>query len=424
MGVTVRPFRAVRPRAELASDVAALPYDVMNTEEAREMAAGNKFSFLRVDKAEIDLPQGIDPYSPQVYAKAKENLQWLTENAMQQDDEPCFYVYRLTGYGQVQTGLAACVSADEYERGLIKRHEFTRPDKERDRVNHVEATEAHTGPIFLAYRSDISPYPEKIMATIVKEAPAYDFTAEDGVRHEMWVVSDTKTKNALTAAFAETPALYIADGHHRNATAAIVAKKRNEADTNASNSEASSSEAVKSEAEHNFYLAVIFPHSELAILDYNRVVTDLNGKNTADFLAELEAAWTVEKSAEPVKPARKYEVGMYLENTWYRLNLKNPPNSPNPIENLDCAVLQNTLLAPVLGITDPRADKRIDFVGGIRGLEGLEKRVNSGEMAVAFALFATSMEELMAVADANQIMPPKSTWFEPKLRSGLLVHTF
>ncbi|MCL2225343.1 MAG: DUF1015 family protein [Defluviitaleaceae bacterium] len=411
MGVTVRPFMAVRPQPKLASAVAALPYDVMNTEEAREMAAGNEYSFLRVDKAEIDLPPETDQYSPQVYAKAKENLQWLIKNAMQQDEQPNFYVYRLTGYGQTQTGLAACVSAAEYERGLIKRHEFTRPDKERDRVNHVEATEAHTGPIFLAYRSGDSKKPAEIMADVVKSAPEYDFTAEDSVRHELWVISNAETQNALVAAFAQIPALYIADGHHRNATAAIVAKKREEV-------------APNPNAEHNFYLAVIFPHDELAILDYNRVVTDLNGKDNAAFISALEADWQVEKSAAPVKPSRKYEVGMYLANSWYRLTLKNPPNSADAIANLDCSVLQNTLLAPVLGITDPRADKRIDFVGGIRGLEGLEIRVNSGEMAVAFALFPTSMDELMAVADANQIMPPKSTWFEPKLRSGLLVHLF
>ncbi|MCL2578281.1 MAG: DUF1015 family protein [Defluviitaleaceae bacterium] len=413
MGVTVRPFKAVRPQPELASVVAALPYDVMNTEEAREMAAGNEFSFLRVDKAEIDLPPETDPYSPEVYAKAKENLSWLIEKAMLQDEQPNFYVYRLTGYGQKQTGLAACVSSEEYERGLIKRHEFTRPDKERDRVNHVEATEAHTGPIFLAYRSDDSKKPAEIMAEKVKEEPTYDFTAEDGVRHEMWVISCAETQSALISAFAQIPALYIADGHHRNATAAIVAKKRNEAASSAN-----------PDAEHNFYLAVIFPHTELAILDYNRVVTDLNGMDNDAFLTALEADWQIEKTSAPVKPERKYVVGMYLKNSWYRLTLKNPPDSADAISNLDCSVLQNTLLSPVLGIIDPRADKRIDFVGGIRGLEGLEKRVDSGEMAVAFALFPTSMEELMAVADANQIMPPKSTWFEPKLRSGLLVHLF
>jgi len=413
MGITIRPFKAVRPQPQFAAAVAALPYDVMNTEEARQIVAGNNLSFLHVDKAEIDLPPDTDPYSPEVYEKAKENLQLLMKNAMQQDLTPNYYVYRLTGYGQTQTGLAACVSAAEYERGLIKRHELTRADKERDRVNHVEATEAHTGPIFLAYRGDAFSKPADLMAAVVANQPEYDFTAEDGVRHQLWVIDDSETITALTDAFAEIPALYIADGHHRNATAAIVAKKRNDAVA-----------ASNPDAEFNFYLAVIFPHNELAILDYNRVVTDLNGLDKSAFLQTLEAEWLVEKTATPFKPTCKHEVGMYLPDGWYKLTLKNPPKSADAIENLDCSVLQNTVLSPVLGINDPRADKRIDFVGGIRGLEGLEKRVDSGEMAVAFALFPTSMEELMAVADANQIMPPKSTWFEPKLRSGLLVHLF
>ncbi|MCL2356331.1 MAG: DUF1015 family protein [Defluviitaleaceae bacterium] len=407
----VRPFKAVRPKRELASAVAALPYDVMNTEEARQMATGNPYSFLRVDKAEIDLPLETDQYDPAVYARAKENLQNLMRDAMQQDEQPNFYIYRLTGYGQCQTGLAACVSADEYERGLIKRHEFTRPDKEQDRVNHVEATEAHTGPIFLAYRDEVqggADTPKKLMAELVKSPPEYDFTAEDGVRHELWVVDDAAAQNTLVTMFANVPALYIADGHHRNATAAIVAKKR----------------GGNPDAEHNFYLAVIFPHDELAILDYNRVVKDLNGNSPDEFLQKLSDEWILEKSDRPVKPSRKFEVGMYMKGQWFRLAKKNPPNTADPIENLDCSVLQNALLAPILGIGDPRTDKRIDFVGGIRGLEGLEARVNSGEMAVAFALFPTSMDELMSVADANQIMPPKSTWFEPKLRSGLLVHLF
>jgi uncharacterized protein (DUF1015 family) len=419
--MTVRPFKAVRPKPELAEKVAALPYDVMNTEEAREMAKGNAFSFLRVDKAEIDLPPNTDPYSAQVYAKAKENLQSLIKEAMLQDKQPNLYIYRLTGYGQTQTGLAACVSAAEYELGLIKRHEFTRPDKEQDRINHMLACEAHTGPIFLAYRSDApsqaSAKPEEIMANCVKQKPAYDFTAEDGVRHEMWVVEDSKTQADLIAAFREIPYFYIADGHHRNATAVKVAHTRNETTVAAGGS-------PDPDAEHDFYLAVIFPHTELKILDYNRVVKDLNGMDAAAFLKKLEADWSIEKSDAPVKPERKYAVGMYMAGEWYRLTLKNPPPSSDSIGSLDCSVLQNTLLSPVLGITDPRSDKRIDFVGGIRGLEGLEQRVNSGEMAVAFALCPTSMEELMTVADANQIMPPKSTWFEPKLRSGLLVHTF
>jgi len=416
MGVTIKPFRAVRPKPQLAASVAALPYDVMNTEEARETAAGNPYSFLRVDKAEIDLPPETDPYDAKVYSQAKKNFCELINSAMIQDEEKNFYIYRLTGCGQVQTGLAACVSAAEYERGLIKRHEFTRPDKELDRINHMLACEAHTGPIFLAYRGEFES-PAKIMAQYTKNTPEYSFVADDGVKHELWVVADDATKNALVRAFEKIPALYIADGHHRNATAAIVAKQR----------------AGDADAEHNFYLAVIFPHDELAIFDYNRVVTDLNGATPAEFLRKISADWNVEKISSQAKPAKKFEVGMYLrgEKTndtdshgWYRLTLKNPPVSADAIENLDCSVLQNILLAPILGINDPRTDKRIDFVGGIRGLAELERRVNSGETAVAFAMFPTSMDELMAVADANQIMPPKSTWFEPKLRSGLLVHLF
>ncbi|MCL1863949.1 MAG: DUF1015 family protein [Defluviitaleaceae bacterium] len=417
MGVTIRAFKALRPKPDLASKVAALPYDVMNTEEAREMATGNPYSFLHVDKAEIDLPPDTDPYSNQVYSKAAENLKSLAKTAMLRDEQPNLYIYRLTGYGQTQTGLAACVSAAEYELGLIKRHEFTRPDKEQDRINHMEACEAHTGPIFLAYRSDESAKPEEIISECIKQTPVYDFTAEDNVRHEMWVISDKTTQDALAAAFRDISYLYIADGHHRNATAVKVAHARNEKITSAGGD-------LDPNAEHDFYLAVIFPHSQLKILDYNRVVKDLNGMDKASFLGKLNEGWSIEKSPTPVKPSKKHEVGMYMSKQWYKLTAKNPPGADDAIGNLDCSVLQNSLLSPILGITDPRSDKRIDFVGGIRGLEELEKRVNSGEMAVAFALFPTSMEELMNVADKGQIMPPKSTWFEPKLRSGLLVHNF
>ncbi|MDR0273494.1 MAG: DUF1015 family protein [Clostridiales bacterium] len=414
--MTIKPFKAVRPKPELVSKVAALPYDVMNTEEARVMAAGNPYSFLRVDKSEIDLPPETDPYSDEVYAKAGENLRELIKSAMTQDAQQNFYVYRLTGYGQTQTGLAACVSVSEYELGLIKKHELTRADKELDRINHMVACEAHTGPIFLAYRSEDSSEAKKILREIVNEKPVYDFTAEDGVQHELWIVGCVETQDTLIRAFEKIPALYIADGHHRNATAAKVAKMRN-ASTVASGS-------LDLDAEHNYYLAVIFPHDELAILDYNRVVKDLNGMEQSAFLEKLESNWNIEKSSAPVKPARKFEIGMYLSNQWYRLALKNLPDSADTINSLDCSVLQNTVLSPILGINDLRSDKRIDFVGGIRGLAELEKRVNSGEMEVAFALFPTSMNELMSVADAKQIMPPKSTWFEPKLRSGMLVHEF
>ena len=413
MGVTIRPFKAVRPKPEYASQVAELPYDVMNTEEARIIAKGNPYSFLRVDKPEIDMPPGADPYSPEVYAKARGNLRFLMESAMTQDKQPNLYVYRLTANGRSQTGLAACVRLDEYKRGLIKRHEFTLPSKEQDRIDHMNACEAHTGPIFIAYRAQDSADPGRIMTGWTQQKAAYDFIAADNVRHELWVVDNLQVQEALVQAFKQIPSLYIADGHHRNASAMKVAEQRN----------AGLAQPL-GDAEHDFYLAVIFPHDTLAIMDYNRVVRDLNGMEPLGFIESLKKDWTVENSSMPVKPERKFEVGMYMAGSWYRLNLTNPPEPCNIIERLDCSVLQDKVLTPLLGINDPKTDKRIDFVGGIRGLDELERRVNSGEMAVAFALYPTSMDELMAVADAAQIMPPKSTWFEPKLRSGLLLHLF
>ena len=412
MGVTIRPFKAVRPKAEYASQVAELPYDVYNTEEARAVAGDNPYSFLRVDKPEIDLPQGTDPYSQQVYSKAAENLSYLMDTAMVQDEQPKLYIYRLTVDGRSQTGLAACVSVDEYKRGLIKRHEFTLASKEQDRIDHINACKAHTGPIFMAYRCEGDSDPVKIMADWLKQPATYDFTAKDGVRHELWVVSDAEVQESLIRAFEQIPCLYIADGHHRNASAMRVADMRN------------AGLEKTGDAEHDFYLAVIFPHNTLAIMDYNRVVTDLNGMTSDAFIETLKKDWTVEKSSIPVKPKRKFEVGMYLAGAWYRLTLNHVPDPNNVIKRLDCSVLQDVLLSPVLGINDPKTDKRIDFVGGIRGLKELQRRVDSGEMKVAFALYPTSMDELLDVADAGEIMPPKSTWFEPKLRSGLLVHLF
>ena len=400
--MTIKPFCALRPKPDYAQAVAALPYDVMNTEEARAEAAGNPHSFLHVDKAEIDLPVDTDPYSPFVYAKAKENLEKLN-GVFVQDGTPNLYIYQLSAYGRIQTGLAACVSVKEYEQGLIKRHEFTRPDKELDRVNHIKTCGAHTGPIFMAYREPSGDHlsPRDLMTQWKNSrAPVYDFT-EDEVRHTLWAVDDAQAQEALIQAFAKIAYFFIADGHHRN--------------------EAARKAADPAVPESWFYLAVLFPHDELAIMDYNRVVTDLNGLDTSAFLAAIKNAAKVEKCAMPVKSSHKHEIGMYLENCWYRLTLEVDGTT---IDSLDVSVLQNRILSPILGINDPKTDKRIDFVGGIRGLKALERRVNSGEMAVAFAMYPTSMEELMAVADANQIMPPKSTWFEPKLRSGLLVHKF
>ena len=415
MGVTVKPFCAVRPQPGYASAVAELPYDVMNTEEAHAIANDNAFSFLHVDKAEIDLPPDIDLYDARVYAKAKENLDALIhERVLIQDEQPNLYIYRLTGYGNTQTGLAACVSAAEYEQGLIKKHEFTRADKEQDRINHVDACSAHTGPIFLAYRSENAAKPRTLMAEwVTAHEPTYDFISDDDVRHSLWVVDDTKTQDALMQAFQNVRYLYIADGHHRNASALKVAKMRNEA-----------SSQPDYTAEHNYYLAVIFPHDELVIMDYNRLVKDLNGMDAAVFIKTLLTDFTVEKSETPVKPGCKHVFGMYLSGEWYRLILKTPVNTNDVVGSLDVSVLQNKVLSPILAIHNPKTDKRIDFVGGIRGLDELVRRVDSGEMAVAFSMYPTSMDELMAVADADLIMPPKSTWFEPKLRSGLLVHLF
>ena len=413
MAITVRPFYAVRPQKEYAAKVAALPYDVMNAEEARIMAEGNPYSFLHVDKAEIDFPPDTDPYSAPIYAKAKENLDKLMKDGILiKDEQANLYIYRLTMGGRAQVGLAACVSVEEYEKGLIKRHEFTRPEKEQDRINHMKACNAHTGPIFLAYRADASSgqtSPRELMAEWIKgHTPVYDFVADD-VRHELWVVDDKGIQEKIMQAFKQIPCLYIADGHHRNATAMKVAQMRN-------------AENNQPDAEHNFYLGVIFPHDALEIMDYNRVVTDLNGMEPAAFIEKLKKIGTVEPSIEPVKPKRKFEFGMYMAGEWYRLTIE--AQKTDAIGSLDASVLQERVLSSILGIQDPRRDKRIDFVGGIRGLKELERRVDSGEMAAAFSMHPTSMEELMAVADADQIMPPKSTWFEPKLLSGLLVHVF
>ena len=392
----VRPFRALRPLPQFAKKVAALPYDVMNTEEARETAAGNPHSFLHVDKAEIDLPPETDPYSQAVYDKAKENLDKLVnDGVMAQDSEPALYIYQLKGYGRVQTGLAACVSVDEYEKELIKRHEFTRPDKEADRVNHIKTCGAHTGPIFMAYRDAGQ---RSLMADwINKYDPIYDFTADDGIKHTMWMVNDAAAQDGLIKSFAELPNFYIADGHHRNEAARKAATT----------------------GESRYYLAALFPHDELSIMDYNRVVTEAPD----NLMEKVKKAAAVEESTVPVKPESKHVAGMYVNGRWYRLTFTTDSKA-DVISGLDVSVLQNKILSPIFGINDPKTDKRIDFVGGIRGTEELERRVNSGEMAAAFSMYPTSMDELLAVADANQIMPPKSTWFEPKLRSGLLVHLF
>lgn len=407
----IRQFKAIRPTPEMAEKVAALPYDVVNSEEAAEMVIGNPYSFLHVDKAEIDLPAGTDIYSPEVYEKAKSNLEkMITDGVLVQDEKPMLYVYELTMDGRSQTGLVACTSIDEYMQGIIKKHELTREDKEQDRIRHVDICNANTGPIFLAYRTvdEIS----EIVDNVKKNAPVYDFTAEDGIIHRAWIIDNEETINRLVKLFKDVPNLYIADGHHRNASAAKVGLKRRNENPNYTGDE-----------EFNYYLAVIFPSDQLKILDYNRVVKDLNGLSEEEFIKKLSEKFDIVETEGRAKPNKAYDFGMYMDGKWYMLTAKDEIKSKDAVKGLDVSILQDNVLIPILGIGDIRTDKRIDFVGGIRGLGELEKRVNSGEMKVAFAMYPTSIEQLMTIADENKIMPPKSTWFEPKLRSGLFIHS-
>ena len=404
----IRPFRAWRPRPELASQVASPPYDVMNSEEARAMAEGNPLSFLHVVKPEIDLDPGVDVHSDAVYAKGAENLRKLMdEGALQREGKPCFYVYQQRMGEHVQAGLVAGASVDEYESGLIKKHEFTRPDKEDDRTRHVNALDANTGPVFLTYAA--RPEIDALVDEIRARQPEYDFTSEDGIGHTLWVVSDDAEIARLAELFAAVPALYVADGHHRSASATRVRAARRDANP-----------AHTGEEGYNYFLTVIFPDDQMKILAYNRVVRDLNGLGDKELLEKIGERFEIAEAAEAA-PEAPQSFGMYLGGKWHRLTAK-PGSFPadDPVGSLDCAILQNNLLAPILGIGDPRTDRRIDFVGGIRGTGELEKRCAEG-WAVAFALFPTSIHQLMTVADAGVVMPPKSTWFEPKLRSGLIV---
>ncbi len=405
----VEPFRAWRPVPELAERVASPPYDVLSSEEARQMAADNPLSFLHVVKPEIDLPAGTDLYAPEVYAKGAENLRRLIkEGALVREERPAYYLYRQRMGDHVQTGLVAGASVDEYEADLIKKHEHTRRAKEDDRTRHIEALDANTGPVFLAYKA--RPEIDTLINRLTAGTPAYDFTAPDGIGHTLWVVDDPADVTALKEAFRTIPEMYVADGHHRSAAAVRVRAARR-----AANPEHTGEEP------YNFFLSVIFPHDQLLILDYNRVVRDLAGRTPDAFLKEIEGAFEVEPAEHP-KPEHLHEYGMYLGGRWYRLKAR-PGTYPenDPVRGLDVAILQENLLAPVLGIGDPRSDERIEFVGGIRGLGELERLVDSGEWAVAFALHPTTIEQLFSVADAGRVMPPKSTWFEPKLRSGLIV---
>jgi uncharacterized protein (DUF1015 family) len=383
---------------------------VLSSQESRVEAEGNPLSFLHVGKPEIDLPPEVDLYDDRVYAKGRENLQGLIkQGVLVQDPEPCYYVYAQTMGEHTQAGFVGCASVREYWDDTIKKHELTRKDKEDDRTRHVRETGAHTGPIFLTYRSRRAL--DVLLERITRGTPDVDFVAADGIGHRVWVVNDDALKQSIREAFAEVPKLYVADGHHRSAAAARVGREM--AERNAAHH--------TGEEEYNFFLAVVFPHSQLRILDYNRVVKDLNGQSEQAFLETLSGRFTLRASSSPVRPTRKGEIGMYLNCHWYRLE-RPLDRTADPVASLEVSLLEREILKPVLGIDDVRTSKRIDFVGGIRGLAELEHRVDSGEMAVAFALYPTSIEELLAIADAGKIMPPKSTWFEPKLRDGLLVH--
>jgi uncharacterized protein (DUF1015 family) len=408
----IRPFTGLRPATGRAQDVIAPPYDVLDSNEARKRAGGKPWSFLHVSKAEIDLPPGTDPYSAPVYAKARENFdRMLAQGVLKRDDTPCYYLYRLVMGDHTQTGIVAAASVPAYDDQRIRRHEFTRPDKEDDRVRQIDVLNAQTGPVFLTYRHTAQV--DALVARLTQASPDVDVTADDGVRHSLWVVDGSADIDQMTGAFDSMERLYIADGHHRSAAAARVAAARR-----ATNPRRTGEEGYER------FLAVIFPDDQVKILDYNRVVKDLNGLSPEAFLARVGEAFEVSPTAAAqAKPMAVREFGMYLQGRWFRLRIREElvPHA-DPVRRLDISLLQDNLLAPVLGVGDPRVDKRIDFIGGIRGLPELERRVDSGGMAVAFALFPTSLADLMAVADAGEVMPPKSTWFEPKLADGLVSH--
>ena len=412
----VKAFKGIRPVKELASKIAALPYDVMSSEEAREMVIGNPHSFLHVDRPEIDLDPSIDIHDPKVYEKARENLdRMISDGEYIQDEQPCLYIYRQIMNGRSQTGIVFCASIDDYMNNVIKKHEFTRADKEEDRINHVDYCDANTGPIFLTYKEDqiASEIIDAWIQNESKRKPVYNFVAEDGITHIVWVIDNEIIINELIDLFREIDYLYIADGHHRSASAVKVGLKRRAENPN-----------YTGEEEFNYFLAVAFPDNDLMVMDYNRVVKDLNGLTKDQLIEKLKEKFVVTESTneEPVKPSKKHTFGMYVEDKWYLLEAKDGIYNPeDPIDSLDVAILQNNVLTPILGIEDVRTSDRIDFIGGIRGLKELEKRVHK-DMKIAFSMFATEVSDIMSVADIGEVMPPKSTWFEPKLRSGLFVH--
>jgi uncharacterized protein (DUF1015 family) len=406
----IRPFRAYRPGMGLESKIAALPYDVYNRTEACEVVKANPYSFLGIDRAETQFDSSVDTYDPKVYAKAKEMLdEQIAEGRFIKDEKPCYYLYEEIMDGRGQTGIVACASIDDYLNNVIKKHENTRADKEQDRINHVDVCNMQTGPIFLAYRNvDVL---KAVTEKVMKQTPVYDFVSDDGIGHKVWVIDDESDISDIQSAFNSISAVYIADGHHRCASAVKVGLKRRQQNPGYTGDE-----------EFNYFLSVLFPDEQLHILDYNRVVKDLNGMDSAEFLKKVSEKFYVEKYGEKAyAPKEKGTFGMFLDDEWYILKAHKDIMDSDVVAGLDVSILQDNLLAPVLGITDPKTDSRIDFVGGIRGLKELERRVHT-DMRVAFSMYPTSIDELFAVADAGRLMPPKSTWFEPKLRSGLFLH--
>lgn len=406
----IRPFRCIRPSKEVASAVAALPYDVYDRKEAKEIVKKNPLSFLAVDRAETQFEDGKNPYAPEVYEQAARTLKrWQQEGILTEDESPFYYLYELVMEGRAQTGIVACASVDDYSCGVIARHENTREEKEQDRIRHVDVTNAHTGPIFLAYRSQEEL--NGLVALEKKKTPLYDFISEDGICHRVWKIEDPQKAEEIHRIFSGIPRVYIADGHHRAASAVKVAAMRREANPSWTGNE-----------EFNYFLSVLFPDDQLMIMPYNRVVQDLNGLTREEFLKKTERYFVVtERGRKAFSPERKGQVGMYLDGSWYQLDARPEICTDDPVKGLDVSILQDRILGPLLGIGDPRTDSRIRFVGGIRGLSELERLVDSGA-AVAFSMYPTSIRELFEVADAGLLMPPKSTWFEPKLRSGLFIH--
>ena len=406
----IRPFRCIRPSKEVASAVAALPYDVYDRKEAKEIVKKNPLSFLAVDRAETQFEDGKNPYAPEVYEQAARTLKrWQQEGILTEDESPFYYLYELVMEGRAQTGIVACASVDDYSCGVIARHENTREEKEQDRIRHVDVTNAHTGPIFLAYRSQEEL--NGLVALEKKKTPLYDFISEDGICHRVWKIEDPQKAEEIHRIFSGIPRVYIADGHHRAASAVKVAAMRREANPSWTGNE-----------EFNYFLSVLFPDDQLMIMPYNRVVQDLNGLTREEFLKKTERYFVVtERGRKAFSPEQKGQVGMYLDGIWYQLDARPEICTDDPVKGLDVSILQDRILGPLLGIGDPRTDSRIRSVGGIRGLSELERLVDSGA-AVAFSMYPTSIRELFEVADAGLLMPPKSTWFEPKLRSGLFIH--